>query len=394
MVKQKKEFCMEQKNGIATNIILLGIVSFLNDLSSEMIMPILPLFITSLGGAGIAIGLIGGARDSITSFLKIISGYISDKTGKRKVLVFSGYFTSSVFKLLLALSKTWQHIFVFISFERVGKGLRDAPRDALIADAMPNQKGKAFGINRAFDSSGALLGSIVAFILLQLMGFALRTIIFIAAIFAFFSLVPLLFVRDHKTEYHAESFKATLVGLPLTLKLFFGIATLFALANFSYMFFIMRAQQLFGGGYALGIPLLLYILFNSVYAILSIPFGLLSDKIGRKKVLMMGYALFALTTLGFATFHSLAAYIVLFVAYGLVNAIIDANQRAFVADLAQGTIRGTSLGAYYTLTGLVALPASVIAGALWNYAPAAPFVYGTITSMSALCLFVFMRKRL
>ncbi len=384
---------MEPKKGISRNVLLLGTVSFLNDLSSEMIMPILPLFIASLGGAGIVTGLIGGARDSITSLLKVLSGYFSDKTGGRKSLVIAGYFTSSVFKVLLALSKTWQHVLVFISFERVGKGLRDAPRDALIAASMPHQKGRAFGISRAFDTTGAILGSICAFIFFQLMGLGFTTIIFIAAGFAFLSLIPLQFVREEKIEKHTTSFRATLFALPTQLKLFLVIATIFAMANFSYMFFIMRAQNLFGGSIATGVPILLYILMNIFYAGLSVPFGSLSDKIGRKKVLLMGYALFAITTLGFAMFHSLISYIVLFALYGIVNAIIDGNQKALVSDLAHNSAQGTGIGAYYTTTGLVALPASIIAGALWNYAPAAPFVYAAVMSgVAALMLLVIVKK--
>lgn len=382
---------MEQKKKVTPNVILLGVVSFLNDLSSEMIMPILPVFIASLGGAGIAIGLIGGARDSITSFLKIASGYVADKTGHRKALVFSGYLTSSIFKVLLVTSQTWQHVLAFISFERIGKGLRDAPRDAIIAQEMPDQKGHAFGINRAFDTAGSLAGAIITFILLQFFGLGLRTIIALAAGAAFLSLVPILFVRDEQTEYHGESFTATLNGLSKHLKSFLSIATVFALANFSVMFFIMRAQQLFGGGRHLGTPLLLYILFNIVYALLAVPFGKLSDRIGRKKVLLCGYGLFCFTALGCALFSSLAAFIILFMLYGIVNALLDANQRAFVADLSHGTARGTSLGAYYTLTGLAALPASVIAGVLWNMSPAAPFVYGAIMSAGATALLLYKK---
>lgn len=173
--------------GISANVLLLGIVSFLNDLSSEMIMPILPMFITALGGTGLIVGLIGGLRDSISSILKVFAGYWSDKSGKRKAFVSSGYLTSALFKLFLPLSIVWQHILIFASLEWIGKGLRTAPRDAIIADSIPKERGKGFGIHRAMDTSGAVAGSIVVFLLFWFFGFSFKSIILIAAILAFLS---------------------------------------------------------------------------------------------------------------------------------------------------------------------------------------------------------------
>ncbi len=379
---------------ISATVLLLGIVSFLNDLSSEMIMPILPMFITALGGTGLVIGLIGGLRDSISSILKVFCGYWSDKTGKRKVFVFSGYLTSALFKLALAFSKIWQHILIFSGLERVGKGLRTAPRDAIISDSMPKERGKGFGIHRALDTSGAILGSLVVFILFWFLGFNFKSVILIAAVFSLFSLIPLYFVKEKKKEPQDISLKIGLKNLPRSLKLFILVSSIFALANFSYMFFILRAQEFFTGKLAIGVPILLYILFNIFYAVFAIPFGALSDKIGRKKVITFGYLLFSLTCLGFAFFNSLAAFIVLFALYGVVYAIVDGNQRAFVSDLSTEKLRATALGTFHTATGLVALPASLIAGFLWQITPTITFIYGSILSMASVLLFLIFKNHL
>lgn len=378
--------------GISANILLLGIVSFLNDLSSEMIMPILPMFITALGGAGLIVGLIGGLRDSISSILKVFAGYWSDKSGKRKIFVSSGYLTSALFKLFLAFSKIWQHILVFASLERVGKGLRTAPRDAIIADSMPKERGKGFGIHRAMDTSGAVAGSIVVFLLFWFFGFNFKSIILVAAILAFLSLIPLYFVKEKKRESQDINLKIGLKNLPRPLKLFILVSSMFALANFSYMFFILKAQEFFTGKLSIGIPILLYILFNIFYAIFAIPFGRLSDKIGRKKVIMFGYLLFSLTSLGFAFFNSLTAFILLFALYGMVYAVVDGNQRAYVSDLSSEELRATALGTFHATIGLTALPASLIAGFLWQINPSITFIYGAVISIISVVLFVVFRN--
>ena len=171
--------------GIGINILLLGIVSFFNDMSSEMIIPILPMFIAALGGTGIIIGLIGGLRDSISSILKVICGYWSDKIGKRKIFVSTGYLSSIFFKLMLGFSTLWQHILIFASMERIGKGIRTAPRDAIIADSMPEERGKGFGIHRSLDTLGAIMGSIIVFILFWFLGLEFTAIVLIAALIGF-----------------------------------------------------------------------------------------------------------------------------------------------------------------------------------------------------------------
>jgi len=380
--------------GISANVLLLGIVSFINDLSSEMIMPILPMFITALGGAGLAVGLIGGLGDSISSILKVLCGYWSDKKGKRKIFVSSGYLNSAIFKLFLVFSKAWQHILVFSSLERVGKGLRTAPRDAIIADSMPKERGKGFGIHRALDTSGAIFGSIVVFLLFWFMGLSFESIILFAAIIAFIALSPLFFVKEKKREPKDIILKIGLKNLPGSLKMFILISSVFALANFSYMFFILRAQDFFTGKSSVGGPILLYVLFNIFYALLAVPFGTLSDKIGRKRVLIFGYFLFSLTSFGFAFFNSLIAFIILFALYGMVYAIIDGNQRAFVSDLSSRDLRATSLGTFHTMIGLAALPASLIAGFLWRIDPRLTFIYGTLISIVSVVLFLFLQDRL
>ncbi len=384
-MKNKKIF------GIKIDLILLGIVSFLNDLSSEMILPILPMFIKSLGGTGIIIGLIGGLRDSVSNIVKVVSGYFSDKLGKRKIFVVSGYFSSSVCKLLLSIVQSWQQLFVFFGLERIGKGVRDAPRDAMISTIV-KRRGRAFGIHRAFDTSGAVFGSIAVFFLFWFWGLDFRTIITIAAIVAFLSLIPLHFVKEKKVKKNEISIKIGYQNLSTPVKLFLLICGLFALANFSYMFFILRAQEIFTGKLAIAAPIFLYILYNIFYATFAIPLGILSDKIGKKKVIVSGYFLFSLVCLGFVFFKTFSAFIFLFIFYGIVYALVEGNQRAYISDISPENMRATALGFFHTIIGFLSLVSSIIAGFLWqSVTPTATFIFGSSTSFAAVILFIFSR---
>ena len=374
------------EGAINKNVILLGLVSFLNDLSSEMIIPILPMFITALGGNGFIVGLIGGLRDSISSIIKVFSGYLSDKSGRKKPFVVAGYTISSLFKFLLGLSTVWQQVLIYATLERIGKGLRTAPRDAIISESMPQERGKGFGIHRAMDTLGAIMGGVIVFILFWYFSFNFNLIIIFASVIAFLSLIPLYFVKDIKRKIKDITLRISIRQLNPELKKFIFIASVFTLANFSYMFFLLKSQEIFTGKPSVGIPILLYVVFNITYASLSIPAGIISDKIGKKKVIALGYIIFTFTSIGFAVISTLPAYVLLFISYGIVYALVDGTQRAYVADLAPENLKATGLGAYHTLTGLSSLVGSITAGILWQWNTTYPFIYGGILGLISTIL--------
>jgi MFS family permease len=358
------------------NILLLGFVSLLNDISSEIIQPVLPLFIVSLGGGSLAVGLIGGISDGLPSLLKVLAGCWSDRLGKRKPLVVAGYALSALGKLLLPAAATWQQVFLLKTLERSGKGVRSAPRDAMISEsAKPGSRGRGFGLHRSMDSAGAVFGSILAYLLWQ-DGLSYSSIFLVAGVMALLALLPFYRVRESFASPNCGA-RLKLSDLSPRLRGFLAVACLFSLGNFSYMFLMLRAQGLFSGAEAVALPLLLYVLFNLVYALFAWPAGIWSDRVGRRRVLALGYALFSLTALGFAFVSSLAGLIALFALYGLVYALVDGSERAFVSDLSPAEQRGSSLGIYYAVIGVAAILSSLAAGAIWaSWGEPATFLFG------------------
>lgn len=370
---------------IGFNVLLLSIVSFLNDESSEIIMPILPLFILSLGGDEVVIGLVSGFMNFISSTIKALFGFLSDKLGRRKPMVFSGYLLSASFKFLLSFSVVWQHILAFTSLERIGKGVRTAPRDAMISESMPEEKGKGFGIHRALDTFGAVIGATLAFVLIYDLKLSIRNTLVIASLISFFSLIPFIWIKETKGKRKKIEIRIDMRELNPSLKIFLIISAIFSLSNISYMFFLRRAQEVFETNMFLS----MYIIFNIFYAIFSYPSGILSDKIGRWKVLSAGYLLFSLTSLGFIFANSKEILTLLFSLYGISFAMFDGNQRAFVSDLSDTKIRATALGIFHTLVGVTALPAGMVAGYLWkNISYSATFMYSAILSLISFIILI------
>jgi len=387
------------KNGIGSNVYILGLVSFFTDVSSEMIFPLIPLFVTTVLGAGKEIlGLIEGIADSIASLVEIISGYFSDKTGKRKELVALGYGLSSFVKLGIALSTQWWHVLVMRGAERIGKGIRTAPRDALIAaSAEPTVRGKAYGLHRMMDTLGAIIGPIIAFALLAVFGngeAGYRTIFLAALIPAFIAVgLVLLLVREpRKAPPPAKKmhFWKALAHLSPNYKTFLKISLLFSLAYFSFAFFIVRANEVGIGAESI---LLLYLIYNIAYALASIPAGSLSDKVGRKPVIAGAFALYALVCFGFAFASGWLEFAVLFILYGIFVAADESVNKAYIIDISEKNKRGIALGAYNTAIGAAYLPASVVAGALWAvYGPLVPLSLAGVIALISAAAFLFCCK--
>ncbi len=379
--------------GITKNILILGLVSLFTDLSSQMVFPLIPLFLTTEIGAGaFYVGIVEGFAETIASLFKVISGFWSDRIRKRKIFVLFGYSLSSFTKPIFALANTWGFVLAIRMIERIGKGLRDAPRDAIIAESTnENNRGIAYGFHRAMDGLGSALGAIFAFILLPFLGY--RHLFAITIIPGILAILAILFVKERKTvktKNDVISIKVSFHQLSKNLKLFIIISSIFTLGNFGYAFLLLRGKIL---GLSDQTVILLYIIFYLIYVISSIFMGILSDKIGRRKILLMGYFLFILISTTLIFISNKYELLFIFIVYGIFYSMIDGSQRAFVVDLAPKDIKATALGSFYTAIGLMALPGGMIAGLLWDkISLQATFIYSTILGVLAFVLFTFEVK--
>ncbi|NJD76975.1 MAG: MFS transporter [Candidatus Methanoperedens sp.] len=401
--------------GIKKNVFVLGLVSFFMDISSEMLYPIIPMFLTSVLNAPMFIvGVIEGIAESTASILKVVSGWLSDKTGKRKPFVIYGYGLSTVAKPLLAFAATWHFVLTARFLDRFGKGLRSSARDALIADSTETgYRGKAFGFHRSLDTVGAVFGPLIALLALYYYSGSLedkyRLIFLIAFIPALISVVLLvLFVSEKKSETK-NGMRFRLSDYSREFKIFLLISMIFSIGSSSNAFLILRARNIFesdlgeiplfissnfGEMSILAVVILAYVVYNITYSVASMPAGALSDRIGRRNVMVGGFLIFSLVYLGFA--FATEGYImwILFAVYGFYIAMTDGVSKAFVVDLVPADKRGTAIGLYYTATGLLALFSSIIAGLLWDYiGPQATFLFSTGTAFAAAVMMVALLPR-
>ena len=381
--------------GVKRPVFLLGIVSFLTDISSEMVYPLVPLFLTSeLGAPLAAVGLIEGLAESAASLFKTAGGWVSDRLRVRRSLVMVGYALSALAKPLMAAANGWPVVLLIRFQDRVGKGVRTAPRDALVADVTPpDRRGRAFGFHRAADTVGAVVGSAIALGLLASLGDEFRVIFLIAAVPAVVGVPLVLLVRERPpAATPAGARPANWRDLGGAFYVFLGISLVFALGNSSDAFLLLRAKDL---GLSNAEVVLGYVLFNAVYAAAAMPAGIVSDRLGRVGVMGGGFAVFAGVYLGFALTGGGAAVWPLLAVYGMYMALTEGVGRAFVVDFVPSARRATALGVYQGAMGAMILLSSVLAGALWDAIdPAAPFVLGGVTALVALTGLIAFRRRM
>ena len=398
------------------NVVFIGLVSLLNDASSEIIYPMLPAFLAlALGASPKAIGVVEGVAESVSSLLKLLSGYFSDRTGKRKGPVVFGYGLASVMRPLLALTTTWYQVLAVRFTDRVGKGLRSAPRDAMIADAAPPaERGLAFGFHRAMDHGGAVLGPLIGLALLRFVAadprtpsaLDYKTIFLFASVPALLAMLVLIFAvretpaaakKDEKVGDETPAVPAggrvrlTLRGFDSNFKWFLVLVSLFTLSNSTDAFLIRRAQM---AGVSTGQgTLLLWSALHLSKVVSSVVGGDLSDRLGRKSLIVSGWLLYAAVYLGFAYVSGPAGAWTLFLIYGVYFGLAEGAEKALVADLVRPEQRGTAYGLYNLAFGITVLPASLLMGTLWDtWNPETAFVVSAaIGTTAALLLALFVR---
>lgn len=392
---------------LPTNVWVLSAASFLTDVSSEMLTNLLPLFLYSVLGVGTAtIGLIEGIAETTASLVKVYSGALSDRLGKRKSLAVAGYLLSTLAKPFLYLATSWGWVLGVRFVDRIGKGIRTAPRDALLAGSVtPDQHGLAFGLHRAGDTAGAFTGLGIAAVLVWInqagkaqLSHATFQWIVLASILPAAMAVLILVVgtRDVETPKTANAitapFRYTWKNLDRRVKAFILVVVLFTLGNSSDAFIILRGQE---RGLSVLQILGMLLTFTAVYTILSSPAGALSDRIGRKRLILVGWIIYALVYLCLASARTGSQVWLFFSLYGIYYALTEGTARAYIADLVVQEQRGGAYGLFHAAVGLSSLPASLIAGVLWQglgpwagFGPSAPFVFGAAMAILAVVLLV------
>jgi len=372
-----------KKKKVVSNIVLLGLVSMFVDMSTEMVYPLVPLFLTATLGASPAIvGVIEGIAESIASLLKVFSGYIGDVYHNKKRLAFAGYSASVFYKIFLILSTSWFGVLVARVIDRTGKGIRTAPRDALVAQSSDGKKlGWSFGLHKMLDMAGSSLGVVFAYIFVAT-NFGFHKAFLFSIIPAVIGILIILAVREDKScETPCEKLKLKGLNLDGKVKTYLAVIFVFCLGNSSNTFLLLKAQE---QGFSASQVILLYLIFNVAASTLAIPSGKLSDKFGRSRILVPGYLIYGLVYLGFAFLSSKPAIVLLFIAYGAYNAFISGAERAFIAENSPTGLKGTILGLYGMLQGIGLLLSSIIAGLMWdNINSSAPFLFGGILGIAS-----------
>jgi MFS family permease len=382
------------RKGLTRNVVILGFVSLLNDGASEMIYPLLPVFLTAVLGAGpAALGIIEGIAESTASFLKLTSGYLSDRVKRRKGWIVAGYSLSNVIRPLIAVAVSWPQVLALRFFDRVGKGLRTSPRDAIIADSTPPAfRGMAYGFHRAMDNGGAIIGPLLASGLLLVLHDTprenLKTLFLLSFIPGLLAVIMLFAGLKENPADEPRSvpsigfnFRAAWAGMPAGFRKYLAIILVFTLGNSADAFLLLRAQHL---GVTMTLLPVIWVALHVVKVGFSVPGGILSDRIGRKKVIVTGWIVYALVYAGFAFASSQWHAWALFMVYGIYFGLTEGVEKALVADFAPTHLRGSAFGLYHLTVGFGAFPASLLFGLVWQkFGAAAAFGMGAGFAMLA-----------
>ena len=382
--------------GLEKNAFFTGLTSFFTDTSTKMVYSVMPLFLLSIGASKTTISLIEGIAESTASLLKAISGYWSDKIGKNKPFMIIGYGITAIITPLYALARIPIQILFFRFFERIGKGLRAAPRDSLISGSIKkNEAGKTFGFQKAMDNSGAILGPLIAFLLLSIFPLNYSYIFLLATIPAILGVLTIIiFIKEAKAEKKETTNKISLKLLPKKFYFFLIIIFVFTLGNSADALLLVKTSET--GIDKSYIPFV-YMIFNTVSVLLAIPIGKLSDRIGREKLIILGFIVYAIVYYFFGRFNSINVFIFLFMLYGFYSALTDGSQKAMISDIVSKDLKGTGFGIYHAVHGITLLPASLIAGLLYDKVNSnAPFYFGSIMALIAtilMIIFTILDKR-
>ena len=380
---------MEEKKifGLKRNVFFTGLTSFFTDTSTKMIYSVMPLFLLSIGASKTSISLIEGIAESTASLFKAFSGYWSDKIGKNKPFMVIGYGITALITPIYALVRLPVQVLLLRFIERIGKGVRAAPRDSLISGSVSkNETGKNFGFHKAMDNSGAIIGPLTAFLLLYFFPLNYTNIFLIATIPAILGVISIvIFIKEAKVVKN-ENTKFNIARLPKKFYFFLFIVFVFTLGNSADALLLVKTAET---GIDKSYVPFVYMIFNTVSVILAIPIGKISDKKGREVLIILGFFVYAVVYFLFGRYNSLNVFLFLFILYGVYSALVDGSQKALISDIVSKESKGTGYGLYHAVLGITLLPASVIAGLLYdNVNSNAPFYFGSIMALIASFLMV------